>query len=169
MLILKEIALDLETAFTIVNLAVLPAWISLFAAPGWKWTQTVAALVTPGVMAAVYLLIIAIGLTRPSQGDPASLMTLSGVQALFQDPLTVLGGWVHYLAFDLVTGSWEVRDARRLRISHLLVVPCLFFTLMLGPFGLLCYLLLRSAMRRTPWVDGPPGGATDDPAAPIGT
>jgi hypothetical protein len=52
------------------------------------------------------------------------------------------------LCFDLFIGSWEVRDAQRLGIHHLLVIPCLVFTFMLGPVGLLAYLLLRFAVRR---------------------
>ena len=56
---------------------------------------------------------------------------------LFTSPHAVLAGWIHYLAFDLFVGAWEVRDARRHGLSHWMVVPCLALTLMLGPFGLL--------------------------------
>jgi len=38
-----------------------------------------------------------------------------------------------------------VRDARRRGIPHLWLLPCLFFTLMPGPIGLLLYALLRRA------------------------
>lgn len=145
--------MDLELAFGILNAAVLPAWVLLFAAPHWKWSQTISAILTPGLLSIAYTVIVIVGLTRPAQGNPASLMSLAGVQALFLDPLTVLGGWIHYLVFDLVAGSWQVRDARRMKIPHGFVVPCLFFTLMLGPFGLLCYLTLRALIRRTPWLE----------------
>jgi len=42
-------------------------------------------------------------------------------------------------------GSWEVRDAQRRGVSHLLVVPCLVLTFLFGPAGLLLYLGLRTA------------------------
>jgi hypothetical protein len=54
-----------------------------------------------------------------------------------------LAGWIHYLAFDLFVGAWEVRDAQRQGIHHLLVIPCLLATLMAGPAGLALYWLLR--------------------------
>jgi hypothetical protein len=140
---------NLETAFTIANLAVLPGWIALFGFPRWRWTPTLSGVVIPVLMALAYVGIIGVGLTRPAQGSPASLTTLAGVKALFADDLTVLGGWVHYLAFDLVAASWEHRDSRRLGIPHGALVPCLFLTLMLGPLGFLCYLVVRALLRRT--------------------
>lgn len=52
-------------------------------------------------------------------------------------------GWTHYLAFDLFIGGWEVRDARQRGIPHLLVVPVLVLTFLVGPAGLLLYLAIR--------------------------
>ena len=43
--------------------------------------------------------------------------------ALFTNPEIALAGWLHYLAFDLLIGAWEVRTARREAIPHLLVLP----------------------------------------------
>ena len=68
----------------------------------------------------------------------------------------LLAGWLHYLAFDLFVGSWEVRDSRRVGVHHLLVIPCLFLTLMMGPVGLLAYLVLRLAIGRQWTVDDAP-------------
>jgi hypothetical protein len=42
-----------------------------------------------------------------------------------------LAGWLHYLAFDLLIGTWEARDAREHGIRPLLI-PCLFVTFMFG-------------------------------------
>jgi uncharacterized membrane protein YraQ (UPF0718 family) len=66
---------------------------------------------------------------------------------LFQSPTAVLGGWIHYLVFDLFIGAWIVRDAKRLDINHWLTLPMLLATLMVGPVGLMLYLLLRLAMK----------------------
>ena len=52
---------------------------------------------------------------------------------------------MHYLAFDLFVGSWEVSDARKRGVHHLLVIPCLLATFMAGPAGLVLYLLVRTA------------------------
>jgi hypothetical protein len=70
------------------------------------------------------------------------------VRALFENPWLLLAGWTHYLAFDLFIGGWEVRDAQRRGIPHLLVVPALVLTFLFGPAGLLLYLAI--SLRRAP-------------------
>ena len=70
---------------------------------------------------------------RESEGGFSSL---AGVRTLFDNPWALLAGWTHYLAFDLFIGGWEVRDAQRRGIPHLLVVPALVLTFLFGPAGL---------------------------------
>ena len=79
---------------------------------------------------------------------------LGAVRALFADDRALLAGWTHYLAFDLFVGSWEVRDAQRVGVHHLLVAPCLLLTFLLGPVGLLLYFALRAGLRRRLTVGG---------------
>lgn len=43
-----------------------------------------------------------------------------------------------------IVHTMQVQDAAANQVPHLLVVPCLFLTLMLGPAGLLSYFLLRT-------------------------
>lgn len=74
--------------------------------------------------------------------------SLREVALLFEHDWMLLAGWVHYLAFDLFVGSWQVRDARRLGIPHAAVLPCLVLTLFLGPVGWLLYLGVRTAVAR---------------------
>ncbi|MGZ8559512.1 MAG: abscisic acid-deficient protein Aba4 family protein [Chitinophagaceae bacterium] len=38
--------------------------------------------------------------------DMKSFGSLDGVMILFQNKTVVTAGWVHYLAFDLLTGTW---------------------------------------------------------------
>ncbi len=76
--------------------------------------------------------------------------TLQNVASLFANPWVLLGGWVHYLAFDLFIGCWEVVDARERGLSHWMVVPCLLLTFLFGPAGLLLYFGIRLAMSPAP-------------------
>lgn len=69
--------------------------------------------------------------------------SLGGVMELFTNKTAVTAGWIHYLAFDLFVGVWIKKNAVRHSISHWLVIPCLLLTFMLGPIGLLLYLLIR--------------------------
>ena len=78
-----------------------------------------------------------------SPGDFEKFGSLNDVMELFTDKTAVTAGWVHYLAFDLLTGIWIKKNAQKYNIHHLILVPCLLLTFMLGPIGLLLYLLAR--------------------------
>jgi hypothetical protein len=75
--------------------------------------------------------------------DMKNFGSLDGVMKLFDDRTLVTAGWVHYLAFDLMTGIWIQKNAQKLNINRWLLLPCFIFTFMLGPLGLLLYLLIR--------------------------
>jgi hypothetical protein len=77
-------------------------------------------------------------------GDFEKFGSLNGVMELFTNKTAVTAGWVHYLAFDLLTGIWIKKNAQKYNIHHLILIPCLILTFMLGPVGLLLYLLVRS-------------------------
>ncbi len=102
--------------------------------------QVVSYGIVPILLSFVYAYFIFFGGGEMSFSDFGSL---EGVMRLFQSETAVLAGWVHYLVFDLWVGSWEVGDAVKRGINKWLVIPCLFFTFMLGPVGLLMYILLR--------------------------
>ncbi|MDQ1593431.1 MAG: hypothetical protein QOG71_4058 [Pyrinomonadaceae bacterium] len=140
-----------ETIFAVCNNVALLGWLFLIFLPRWKWTSRfVAACVLPLALALVYLLIV----VTHFGGSEGGFGSLAAVGLLFRNPHALLAGWIHYLAFDLFIGAWEVRDARRLGIHHLLVVPCLVLTFLLGPIGLLLYFVLRFAIKREFLVGG---------------
>jgi len=137
--------MTLDTLFRLCNLAVLPAWLLLAVAPRSRWTTWIVhSMLVPCVLGTVYVATFVLG---PAAPDGGSFATLAGVMTLFTSPHVALAGWVHYLVFDLFVGAWEVRDAERLGIPHLVVVPCLAFTFLLGPSGLLAWAAVRWAMR----------------------
>jgi len=70
------------------------------------------------------------------------------VMKLFTNEWAALAGWIHYLAFDLFVGCWEVRDAQAKNISHWYVIPCLILTFLFGPIGFLLYSILRLFLAR---------------------
>ena len=143
-----------EQLFSLSTMLVLPGWLLLVFLPRWRWSaRLVAPVVIPAALACVYVFLIATHFGK-SEGD---FNSLAGVGRLFQNPYNLLAGWIHYLAFDLFVGSWEVRDAQRVGLHHLLVVPCLVLTFLFGPVGLLLYFALRAALRRRLLVGGEAG------------
>ncbi len=62
------------------------------------------------------------------------------VRKALGEPDIFLGGWTHYIAFDLFVGRWIWQDAlERGRSARL----ALFLTWMAGPAGLSLHLLRR--------------------------
>lgn len=136
-----------DQLFLICNYAVIPAWLLLAVAPHHRITQLfVHAIWVPLLLGPFYIWALFFG-EPPVEG--AGFGSLQGVMLLFQSPTAVLGGWIHYLVFDLFVGAWIVRDAKRQGINHWLTVPFLFITLMAGPAGLMLYLLLRFGLKRS--------------------
>lgn len=128
-----------EQLFSILNLMTAAAWLLLICLPRVRWTSTVLPVMTPALLAVVYAALIALNMP----GSEGGFGSLAELKALFDNPWMLLAGWTHYLAFDLFIGGWEVRDAQRRGIPHLLVVPALVLTFFFGPVGLLLYLAIR--------------------------
>lgn len=134
-----------EAVFSMASTAVLPGWLLLVFAPRWRHSaRLVGAVLVPGLLAVLYGVLIA----ARWGGAEGGFSSLADVQKLFADPWLLLAGWVHYLVFDLFIGAWEVRDAGRVGIPHLLVVPCLVLTFLFGPVGLLLYGIVRAVRTR---------------------
>ena len=111
-----------------------------------RWASAlVTGAILPLLFAVLYGGLLAANLGKAQGG----FGTLAGVASLFSNSWVLLAGWVHYLAFDLFIGSWQVRDARRNGIAHWMVIPCLALTFFFGPIGLLLYFLLRLARTRS--------------------
>ena len=128
-----------EQAFSILNLLAAAAWLPLLFLPRVRWAGRLVPVLMPAILAVIYTLIVVSTLPWSEGG----FSSLAGVRALFGNPWILLAGWTHYLAFDLFVGGWEVRDAQHRGISHLVVVPVLVLTFLVGPAGLLLYLIVR--------------------------
>lgn len=124
-----------ELVFSVVSTVALLTWLLLVFLPRARWVGVVAGVAVPVFFAVAYAVIVAMNWGR-SSGD---FQSLAGVAALFSNPWMLLAGWIHYLAFDLLVGVWEVRDAQARGVPHLAVVPCLALTFMFGPAGWLLY------------------------------
>ncbi|MBL9046051.1 MAG: DUF4281 domain-containing protein [Tabrizicola sp.] len=130
--------------FQLANPLVLLGWVALALSPFAPRAAQSVAMTIPLVLSVLYT-----GLVLAFWWEaPGSFATLADVQSLFTHPQIALAGWLHYLAFDLVLGAWEVRTAHNERIAHWLVLPCLALTFLFGPAGFLAFAVLRLALAR---------------------
>ena len=142
--------MDLERIFSLASAISVVGWLFLVFVPRRPYTQTIAGAIAPLVLAAIYLALIFSNI----RGAEGGFGSLTDVAMLFQKRELLLAGWIHYLAFDLFIGAWETRDAARNQIPHLVVIPCLVMTFMLGPIGLLLYFAIRTAKTRNLAISG---------------
>ena len=101
--------MSFDLIFSAANVLAMLGWAGLILLPGRKWvTSWIAGLAIPALLSVAYAGLIAAFWA----GAEGGFSSLAEVQSLFQTPGLLLAGWLHYLAFDLFVGAWEVRTAR---------------------------------------------------------
>ncbi len=136
--------MNYETLYSAINLAVMPAWLLLALLPKATITnRLVHSGIYPIVFGVLYLVLWVRALAFGESAEGGGFSMLETVMTAFSHPNVALMGWAHYLVFDLFVGAWIGRDAIARSVNHLMVIPCLVFTFLAGPIGLLLYLLLR--------------------------
>ena len=134
--------MTIEQLFSLCNTLALLGWIVLLASPVIpRAAQIVSGVAIPGLLSILYAGLILAFWSR-ADGDFSSL---AGVMQLFTMKEAALAGWVHYLAFDMFLGAWEVRTAKKEGIAFYLVIPCLALTFLFGPIGFLLFMGLRAS------------------------
>jgi len=133
-----------EIIFKLANWLAVIGWILLIVLPRYRSDKWIIGIIVT-LLAIAYTWLV-FDTFRPA--DFKSFRSLQGVTILFQQPKVLLAGWIHYLAFDLMVGCWIKNNARKLRINHWYIVPCLLLTFLLGPLGLLLYLIIRTFVRK---------------------
>jgi hypothetical protein len=131
--------------FSIANVVALCTWVLLAALPLVRW---IASALVPGVVAAALAALYVAILAANWADTEGGFSSLADVALLFDNRWALLAGWIHYLAFDLLVGTWEARDARARGVPHLALVPCLALTFLFGPAGWLLYLVVRAVFAR---------------------
>lgn len=142
-----------DTMYLLLNYSVMPFWALLIVAPAFKLTDTlVHSVAVPMILGVTYAWLLATALWGGTpMPEGASFMSLDGLIKLFSVKEALLAGWAHYLVFDLFIGAWQARDAQRVGLNHFILIPCLLLTFLVGPVGLLAYLLIRGLTGRAGW------------------
>ena len=144
--------LDLDFHFKLANIFAMSGWIVLIFLPFWEAGPKFILYGSFILLACLYAFLLKSALTQNKEatteikdstsGEKPGFTTLTGVLTLLKDPVSALTAWVHILAFDLMIGFYIAQQGALLNISHWLLIPCYLLTLMLGPLGLLLFLLI---------------------------
>jgi hypothetical protein len=140
-----------ELLFQWANPVALAGWLALAFLPlAPRLLGIAAGTVVPLLLSTAYAALV-LAFWSSSKGGFDSL---DAVARLFENRWLLLAGWVHYLAFDLLIGAWEVRTARREGMAHGWLLPCLAVTFLFGPAGYLLFQALRVSLKSRPASPG---------------
>jgi hypothetical protein len=145
--------------FTLTFAVAAPFWVLMIVLPRWSWSARIVSsplIVLPVVLIYGALVIPNLDVVFPAVSSP----TLAGVRSLLGTAHGAAAGWAHMIAFDLFVGRWAWLDSRTRRMPALVMSPILLLTILLGPLGLLGYLLARTRWPRPqPAAAAAPGNA----------
>lgn len=128
--------------FSMANIMVFPMWILMIVFPKWKATRFLIDFkVIPIILSLLYAFYI---ISSIIEGPSMDFGSLQAVMQLFTVEDAVLGGWLHYLAFDLLVGMWMLDENRTLKIHPMIMAPCLIGAFMMGPVGFLLFMGVRA-------------------------
>lgn len=125
-----------DTLFSLLNPLALAGWLVLSAGIVLRrpfLRDRVAGLYVPLLFAGLCTAIILVFWWSAEGGFDS----LANVQKLFTSPWVALGGWVHYLAFDLAIGALVSRQIMDRGLPRLVLVPILPLAFLFGPIGYL--------------------------------
>lgn len=134
-----------DRIFEIVNSIALASWIILILFPYKNWSKSILFAI---IIAGLALLYGGLAFTHFSTDTFESFGELSQLAQLNSEPMNVVIGWIHYLAFDLLAGLYITKNAEQIGINRYLLIPCQLLTFMMGPLGVLLYLILRFALSK---------------------
>ena len=128
--------------FSLTFAVAAPFWALMILLPHWSWTRRIIGsplIVVPPLL--IYAVLVLGSLTEVLSAVASP--TLDGVRDLLGTADGAAAGWAHMIAFDLFVGRWAYLDSRERGIPALVMAPVLLLTILLGPIGLLVYLLVR--------------------------
>ena len=128
--------------FSLTFAVAAPFWALMILLPRWSWTARIVRsplIVVPPLLIYGLLVLPDLGEVLPAVASP----TLDGVRTLLGTATGAAAGWAHMIAFDLFVGRWAWLESRERGVPALVMAPVLLLTIMLGPLGLLVYLLVR--------------------------
>ena len=133
--------MNLDFWFSNTSNFAMAGWVLLALYPRRKtWLFQLTGLVMPASLGLAYAVFFVPNLVGTTG---AGYSSLTQVQALMSNPMLLLAGWIHYLAFDLAVGTYIAMQSDKIGLSRILQIPILFLTFMFGPIGLMVFVLIK--------------------------
>ena len=137
---------SIETLYMWVNLGVLPFWFILIVFPQSHLSRIFVTSIFPFlILGGVYIFILYKSYLNSYDfdGNFTLYLGLYELSRLFEDSLYIMIFWTHFIAINLFTGGWIVRDSQKFSINKVLLALPLIVTYLVGPLGLFLYWIIR--------------------------
>ncbi|WP_285573107.1 ABA4-like family protein [Streptomyces sp. NBC_01463] len=133
--------------FEIAFLLAAPFWLLMIFAPGRAVTSRIAA----SPLTVLPVLAVYVAMALPVLPELWTAVRSPDIDT-FRDLTALSNGagavWAQVIAWDLLLGQWMFLESRRLGIPPYVMGPLLVLTILLSPFGLLVFLVLRAVRNR---------------------
>ena len=129
-----------------VNLGVLPFWLILIFFPQSHISKIFVTSVFPiFVLSGTYVFILYKSYLNSYDfiANFNLYLGLDNVSDLFSNKSFLITFWVHFIAINLFTGGWIVKDSQKFQINKILLFFPLLTIYLIGPIGLFLYWLIR--------------------------
>ena len=129
-----------------VNLGVLPFWLILIFFPQSHISKIFVTSIFPiFVLSGTYVFILYKSYLNSYDFDANFnlYLGLDDVSDLFSNKSFLITFWVHFIAINLFTGGWIVKDSQKFQINKILLFFPLLTIYLIGPIGLFFYWLIR--------------------------
>ena len=129
-----------------VNLGVLPFWLILIFFPQSHISKIFVTSIFPiFVLSGTYVFILYKSYLNSYDFDANFnlYLGLDNVSDLFSNKSFLITFWVHFIAINLFTGGWIVKDSQKFQINKIFLFFPLLTIYLIGPIGLFLYWLIR--------------------------
>ena len=136
----------IEMLYYWVNLGVLPFWLLLIFFPQSYLCRFLVTSIFPFfILSGVYIFVIYKSYLGSYNfiGNFELYLGLKDLSKLFSNDLYLMVFWTHFIAINLFTGGWIVKDSQKFSINKFLLTIPLLITYLIGPLGLFVYWLIR--------------------------
>ena len=136
--------MDWDSVFGLASRAAMLGWVVLIFAPrSLPWISVVPRLVIPLGLSVLYSALMLAYFVLSGGG----FGSIAEVRTLFASDPVLVGGWVHFLAYDLLVGCYVAQRLDRVGVSRIIQGPVLIVAFLFGPMGLLLGLVTEGIAR----------------------
>ena len=136
----------IEMLYYWVNFGVLPFWLVLIFFPQSYLCRYFVTSVFPiFVLSGTYIFVLYKSYLNSYDfmGNFNLYFGVSDISNLFSDKNFLMMFWIHFIAINLFTGGWIVKDGQKFSINKIILIVPLLVTYLIGPLGLFLYWLIR--------------------------